>query len=245
MIFDKLNIFANSDYKHKAGRGCIGTFDDRCSRQWTPLDFNGKADGKTDNTQALQKTIDTCSQKGGTVFLGAGVWLTGPLKIPANVRIRLERGAILKADMQACARAMNDVVASDEGKLNVSSSFILVNGVNNVHFEGNGVIDGSFMNLMSTDSKELARAVLSNDLKAFEGISLLSSTDSAPFENLICLNNVTNASIKGLTLISASKNGVVMEGSHKILLEDIRSAKTVASEDNKVLSINCAAPDDE
>lgn len=243
MIFDKLNIFANSDYKHKAGRGCIGTFDDRCSRQWTPLDYSGKADGKTDNTQALQKTIDTCSQKGGTVFLGAGVWLTGPLMIPANVRIRLERGAILKADMQACARAMNDVLASDEGKLNVNSSFILVNGVNNVHFEGNGVIDGSFMNLSSKEAKELARAVLNDDLKAFEGLSL-SSSYSAPFENLICLNNVTNASVKGLTIITASKNGLVMEGSHKILLEDIRTAKTVTDDDNKVLSINCATAAD-
>lgn len=241
MFLDKLKIFGNSDYKHKAGRGCIGTFDDRSSRQWTPLDFGGRADGKTVSTEALQKALDKSHEKGGTVFLGAGVWLSGPLVIPCGARIRIERGAILKADPKECAAQLAEVAASVEGKPNPRSAFLYAEEVGNIVIDGNGIIDGSGIDLRGQDAMSIVQSVLSDDLKAFEGLSLIPDGDAVPFENLISLNMVTHATIKDITLISSAKKAILMEGSHKILLENIRAVKAVASDDHKVIAINTAA----
>lgn len=241
MFLDKLKIFGNSDYKHKAGRGCIGTFDDNASRQWTPLDFGGRADGKTVSTEALQKALDKSHEKGGTVFLGAGIWLTGPLVIPCGARIRLEKGAILKADVKTCAAELAALEASEDGKPNPRSAFLYAEEVGNIVIEGNGIIDGSGIDLSGQDAMSIVKSVLSDDLKAFEGHKLTPDSAAVPFENLLSLNKVMNAKIKDVTIISSAKQAILMDGSHKILLENIRTVKAVVSEDHKVIAINPSA----
>ncbi len=50
--------------------------------------FGAKADGKTDDTAAIQKALDTAAQKGGMVNLPAGNYLVaGSLKIPPGVAL--------------------------------------------------------------------------------------------------------------------------------------------------------------
>jgi polygalacturonase len=51
------------------------------------------ADGKTKDTAALQKAIDSCS--GGEVLLSAGTYLSGPLDLKSHVTLRLAKGATL------------------------------------------------------------------------------------------------------------------------------------------------------
>jgi hypothetical protein len=52
------------------------------------LAFGAKADGKTDDTAAIQKTLDAASKRGGVVHLPAGTYLVaGSLKIPVGVAL--------------------------------------------------------------------------------------------------------------------------------------------------------------
>lgn len=238
MFLDKLKIFGNSDYKHKAGRGCIGTFDDSSSRQWTPLDFGGRADGKTVSTEALQKALDKSHEKGGTVFLGAGIWLTGPLVIPCGARIRIEKGAILKADIKTCAAELAGIAVGEDGKPNPRSAFLYAEEVGNIVIEGNGIIDGSGIDLSGQDAMSVVKAVLADDLKAFEGHNLTPESAAVPFENLLSLNKVTHATIKDITIVSSAKQAILMDGSHKISLENIRTVRAVVSDEHKVIAIN-------
>ena len=61
-----------------------------------PRQLGAKADGATKDTAALQAAIDQCSAKGGgTVHLAAGTYLSAPLTLKSNVRIDLDKGAIL------------------------------------------------------------------------------------------------------------------------------------------------------
>lgn len=61
------------------------------------LQSGAKADGLFLNTQAIQKTIDECSKKGGgTVLIPKGLWLTGALAMKSNVNLHLQKGAILQ-----------------------------------------------------------------------------------------------------------------------------------------------------
>ena len=59
------------------------------------LEFGAKPDGKTLNTQAIQRTIDTVSQTGGTVLVPAGVFLTGLIELKSKVTLSLAEGSTL------------------------------------------------------------------------------------------------------------------------------------------------------
>ena len=77
---------------------------------YTPQDFGARADGATLDTAAIQQAIDACtSAGGGTVYLGPGKYLTGPIYLKSNVTFHLEAGATVlgstnRADYGTCTR---------------------------------------------------------------------------------------------------------------------------------------------
>jgi polygalacturonase len=66
-------------------------------QEFTITDFGAKDDNRTNNAEAINKAIKTCSEcGGGRVIVPAGEYLTGPLILLTNVNLHLEEGAILK-----------------------------------------------------------------------------------------------------------------------------------------------------
>lgn len=63
-------------------------------RTFNITDFGAVADGTTNNSTAINKAIDSCSQSGGgMVLIPAGDFLTGPIVLKSNVNLHLEEGA--------------------------------------------------------------------------------------------------------------------------------------------------------
>lgn len=57
-------------------------------------DFGALADGTTNNSEAIKKAIDNCSNAGGgKVIIPAGQFLTGPIYLKSNINLHLEEGA--------------------------------------------------------------------------------------------------------------------------------------------------------
>lgn len=56
--------------------------------------FGAAGDGQTVDTAAIQAAIACCPQ-GGTVFLPAGVYLSGPLFLKSHMTLLLDKGAVL------------------------------------------------------------------------------------------------------------------------------------------------------
>ena len=57
-------------------------------------DFGAIADGQTNNSEAIKKTIEACSQAGGgKVIIPSGQFLTGPIHLKSNINLHLETGA--------------------------------------------------------------------------------------------------------------------------------------------------------
>ncbi len=56
--------------------------------------FGAVGDGKTLNTQAIQKAVDACS-RGGRVRVPKGVFLTGPVDLKSDMALYLEEGSKL------------------------------------------------------------------------------------------------------------------------------------------------------
>src|SRR5687767_12378491 len=67
------------------------------TRIYNIRDFGAKGDGQTNDTTAIQKAIDACyKDKGGTVLVPAGVFVTGTIELKSNVTFHIAaQGKIL------------------------------------------------------------------------------------------------------------------------------------------------------
>jgi len=62
----------------------------------TPEQYGAQANGRTKDTDAIQKAIDICAMKGGgTVTLAKGVYLTAPITLKNNITLNIAAGATL------------------------------------------------------------------------------------------------------------------------------------------------------
>ena len=110
--------------------------------------YGARGDGKTINTQAINKAVTTCADAGGgTVFVPAGTYLTGTVQMKSHVTLLLEKGAVIKgiADLEAYVpyvptREMDKYDNANKFKWN--RALILGVGVTDVTITGSGTIDG-------------------------------------------------------------------------------------------------------
>lgn len=110
------------------------------AQQYNIIEFGGIADGKTINTEAIQKAIDKCfASGGGMVYVPAGTFMTGTIYLKSNVNLHLESGAVLKG-----SNNMNDYAPFERpgfGPSNYGMLFTLK--AENVSITGQGTIDGN------------------------------------------------------------------------------------------------------
>jgi polygalacturonase len=99
--------------------------------------FGAKGDGKTKDTAAIQKAIDTCSAKKGTVKLAGGDFVSGPLDIKSDVTLDVEKDAKLLASTDR-----SDFKPATLMRLPSIQPFIHVVNANHVTITGGGLIDG-------------------------------------------------------------------------------------------------------
>ena len=93
------------------------------------MDFGAVPDGKTINTSAIQKAIQSAYENGGgTVFIPPGVFLSGSLKLFDNVVFYLEAGATILGS--------RDLKDYDENHL------IVARNAKNITITGSGCING-------------------------------------------------------------------------------------------------------
>ena len=85
--------------------------------------YGAIGDGKTMNTSAIQKTIDTASAGGGTVLIPAGKFLTGPFTLASSINLHLVKNAtiLISDDLanypSAKGRYQDSITASGEGTI--------------------------------------------------------------------------------------------------------------------------------
>ncbi|HKX83998.1 MAG TPA: glycosyl hydrolase family 28-related protein, partial [Pyrinomonadaceae bacterium] len=115
------------------------------------LDFGAIADGQTLNTQAIQKAIDACTEKGGGVVrIPNGQFVTGTILLKDNCTLFLDDQASLLGSLNP--KDYRNVDPFKDG-LGAEVGFAMVAAVNakNTGITGRGVINGR--------GKELAAAM--------------------------------------------------------------------------------------
>lgn len=106
------------------------------------IKYGAIADGKTLNTESINKTIDACSQNGGGVVLvPAGLWISGPIVLKSNVNLHLEYNALIQftKDFSQYPLVQGNWEGLPQWR---AQSPISAENVENIAITGKGIIDG-------------------------------------------------------------------------------------------------------
>ena len=111
-------------------------------------DFGASGDGQTDNTEALQRAIDTCSRDGGgTVILSSGTYLCGTLELKSKVNLHVADTVVLKGVRDLVRypqlpRMLRDGCNENPNEERKGYSLLYCYRAHDVRITGSGTIDG-------------------------------------------------------------------------------------------------------
>jgi len=103
------------------------------ANQYNVLDFGARGDGVSNNTTAIQNTINAAAATGGTVEIPAGTYLSGPFTLASRINLQIDSGATLK--MLPIGIFTNYAGGTDH--------FISIANMSDVEISGSGTIDGN------------------------------------------------------------------------------------------------------
>lgn len=104
--------------------------------------YGATGDGLTMNTAAMERAIRDCAGAGGgTVDIPPGIWLTGPVRLMSNIRLNVQRGAVV-----LFSRRFEDytLIAGPDGTSKVFRCVPCLYGyrLENIAVTGGGMFDG-------------------------------------------------------------------------------------------------------
>jgi len=166
------------------------------STNFNVTEFGAIPDGITSCTQAFSAAINACSEAGGgAVYVPAGKYLTGSIRLKSNMNLHLDPGAVLIFSNDITEYPV--VESRWEGvQREVYSSCIYAENEENISITGHGKLDGQgffwwkmFKNkeLLYPRPKLISFHSCSNLL--VEGVTLINSPSWTV--NPICCDNVT------------------------------------------------------
>jgi polygalacturonase len=153
--------------------------------------YGAVGDGKTLNTQALQKAIDAAAKKGGVVTLAPGQYLTGSLFLKKGVELHLDKGVTLlgSQDLKDYPDRMTRVAGIE---MVWPAALLNIIDQDNVAITGEGTVDGqgkvfwdSYWAMRKDYDKKGLRWIVDYDAKR---------------PRLLVMANSSNITIKGVTL---------------------------------------------
>ena len=164
-------------------------------------------DGKTDDAQAIQRTIDRCSSEGGGIVLFPRnhTFLAGPIELKSNVELHLEATATLKANPDENIYRLSAFGENrGEGML-----WLYANDAENISITGKGTIHGNGIAFMGAELED------SYELKP------LADQSFDPRPHVLTLTAVKNLTIRDVTIREGAYWTVHLIGCNEAVIDGI------------------------
>lgn len=114
----------------------------QAAQRFSISDSGAVADGKTLNTEAIQKSIDSAAENGGVVVIPKGTFLSGSIFLKPGVELHLEKGAVLLGSTRIEDYPKRETRI--EGHFEPwRMALVNAQGMDNVHIHGEGKLDGN------------------------------------------------------------------------------------------------------
>ena len=171
------------------------------------LSFGAKGDGVTDDAKAIQKAIDRCSAEGGGIVLlpRNHEFLSGPVELKSQVELHLEATATLKANPDEGIYRLSAFGENrGEGML-----WLWAKDAENISITGKGTIHGNGIAFMGAELDD------SYELKP------LADQTFDPRPHVLTLTNVTNLTIRDVTIKEGAYWTVHLIGCNEAVIEGI------------------------
>ena len=105
-------------------------------------EYGAVPDGQTLSTKAFAAAIGAAaSQGGGTVYVPAGVYLTGPIVLKSHITLHLDSGAIIRFSQNIADYPLVNSRWEGVDRL-VYSPMIFGEDLENISVTGRGILDG-------------------------------------------------------------------------------------------------------
>ena len=156
--------------------------------------YGGVGDGKTLNTVAIQKTIDTAAAAGGgIVLIPEGKFLTGPFTLASSINLHLDKGATI---------AISDDMKNHPVTNNRYQDCVTASDAHDVAISGPGTIDGqgqAWWTAFEADKNMTHRPYMITISKCTRVLVTGVTLCNSPMFHLVP-RNCTVVTIKGITI---------------------------------------------
>ena len=210
--------------------------------EYVITDFGAVSDTTVLSTEAIQKAIDTCSEKGGgRVVVPPGNYKTGTLVLRSHVNLHLETGATLYGStrLEDYLPMRTDYVSLRTWSETVQ--LIFADGVKDVSISGRGTIDGrgsAFKKLSWNDEgitrPHLLRFIQSQDITV-EDVTLRNS--GCWMQHYLACDRVKISGIKVFNRNNYNNDALDLDGCHDVTVSDM-----MADSDDDAITLKSTSP---
>jgi polygalacturonase len=197
--------------------------------------YGATGDGKTLDTAAINKTIDTAAAAGGgTVYFPAGNYLSVSIHLKSNIALYLDQGATIVAantsnDMKYDLPEPNQWEAyQDFGHTHWHNSLIWGENLNNVSIIGPGMIWGKGLVRAGTQSRtqqqnDALNAARANEPKTPFGYPNPRDAVEPGWGNKsIALKNCRNVNIRDISILHGGHFAILATGVDNLTIDNLK-----------------------
>lgn len=184
------------------------------------MEYGAKGDGLTLDTSALQAAIDACAaQRGGTVFVPSGIYLTGTLVLRDNVTLYLSVDATLLGSTDIA-----DYAPGEPGDdFHFRHCILYARDARNIAIKGQGTVDGQGAAFPCVSRQDSIPA-FQGKVKQQTRYVPITEQKARPYERpmLIIFLNCQNISVREILVKNSASWGVHLVACDNVWLEGIR-----------------------
>lgn len=214
---DKPELFEQLSSAHNAAKAVATDAVKTKVKTFDIARYGALADGITNNAAAIQACIDkaSASKYGGVVTIGAGRWLTGMIELKSNVRLHLDKDAVLLGSTNPYDYDSTDKGVGKRGDEDVHMGLIVSRGARNIAITGEGTIDAQGLALA------LAIDSLHHTGKRIDANYNVKRQRPGTRPKLLFLNDSEHISIEGVRFRNSAGWGLSFHGSRHISIGNV------------------------
>ena len=197
-------------------------------------DFGARGDGKTLDTAAINRAIETTAKSGGgTVYFPSGTYLSFSIRLKSNITIYLDNGATILAADPAEHKGKYDLpepnawdMYQDFGHSHWQNSLMWGIGIENFAIVGQGMIDGKGLSRHSPGPRRPRTAGDTPTTMANNPSPLGETSDRSEMNGLgtkaIALKLSRNITLKDFSMYRAGHFALLATGVDNLTIDNLR-----------------------